>query len=175
MADESAQNQGQQGGNDTGGTTSDAGTGFKAITTQADLDKVVGDRVARERAKFADYSDLKAKAAKLDEIEQANRTEADKAADRLAKLEERATKAERDALRSRIQARHAISDEDAELFLTGADEETLTKQAERLAARNEDAGKSRPPKPDPNQGKPSASAGDPSAEFAAFIGNQLAH
>lgn len=40
-----------------------------------------------------------------------------------------------EALRWRIAAKHGISDEDAELFLTGSDEETLTKQAERLADR----------------------------------------
>lgn len=31
--------------------------------TQADLDRIVADRIARERAKFADYGDLKKKAA----------------------------------------------------------------------------------------------------------------
>ena len=46
----------------------------------------------------------------------------------------RAEAAERDALRWKIAARNGISDEDAELFLTGADEETLTAQAERLKA-----------------------------------------
>lgn len=47
--------------------------------TQADVDRIVADRVAREKAKFADYGDLKAKASKLDEIEAASATELDKA------------------------------------------------------------------------------------------------
>ena len=34
-----------------------------------------------------------------------------------------------------MQAAHQISDEDADLFLTGADEESLTAQAKRLADR----------------------------------------
>lgn len=42
---------------------------FTPITTQADLDRIVGDRLARERKKYADYSELKAKARKLDEVE----------------------------------------------------------------------------------------------------------
>ena len=34
-----------------------------------------------------------------------------------------------------MQAKHGIPDEDAELFLTGSDEATLNRQAERLAGR----------------------------------------
>ena len=44
------------------GENNDQGNGFKAPATQADLDRIVGDRLARERAKFADYDDLKVKA-----------------------------------------------------------------------------------------------------------------
>lgn len=44
----------------------------------------------------------------------------------------RAAHAEAEALRWRIAARNGISDEDAELFLTGTDEETLSRQAERF-------------------------------------------
>lgn len=43
------------------------------------MDRIIGDRVARERAKYADYAETKAKAAKLDEIETANATETEKA------------------------------------------------------------------------------------------------
>jgi hypothetical protein len=51
-----------------------------------------------------------------------------------------ALRAENDALRgqllkAQVQARHGISDEDARLFLTGADEATLTEQAEALTKR----------------------------------------
>ena len=38
---------------------------FTPITTQEDLDKVIGARLARERDKCADYDDLKAAASKL--------------------------------------------------------------------------------------------------------------
>ena len=43
--------------------------------TQAELDAVVKDRLKREREKYSDYEDLKAKAAKFDEAEEANKTE----------------------------------------------------------------------------------------------------
>lgn len=47
-----------------GGTDSQ----FTPIASQEDLDKIVLDRLHKERKKFADYEDLKTKAAKFDEI-----------------------------------------------------------------------------------------------------------
>jgi hypothetical protein len=44
---------------DTTTSTTDTGKTF----SQADLDRIVADRVARERAKYGDYADLKKKAA----------------------------------------------------------------------------------------------------------------
>ena len=41
-------------------------TEFKAPATQADLDRIIQDRVARERAKYADYDDLKATAGQVE-------------------------------------------------------------------------------------------------------------
>lgn len=92
--------------------------------TQADVDRIVNDRLQRERAKYADYEDLKASAAK-------GRT----AEERIADLEKRNAELAQGQLRARIQAQYQILAEDAELFLTGVDEETLTAQAKRLAAR----------------------------------------
>lgn len=92
--------------------------------SQADVDRIVKERVQRERAKFADYDDLKAKAG-----------EAKTAEERIAALEKQVQESQREALRRRVQAAHGISDEDADLFLTASDEDTLTAQARRLAAR----------------------------------------
>lgn len=126
-----------EGGN-TGGETP-ATDEFKAITSQDDLNKVIDDRLKRERAKYADYKDLQAKATKLDEIEQANQTEAEKAAKRVADLEAELSTTRRDSLRLKIASANGITDaDDIELFLTGTDEETLTKQAKRLADREAD-------------------------------------
>ena len=58
--------------------------------------------------------------------------------DRMAEVEKRAADAEAKALRSDIAAKHGISAEDRDLFLTGSDEETLTTQAKRLAEREAD-------------------------------------
>lgn len=77
----------------------------------------------------------KTAADKLAELEEASKSEAQKVADRLTAAENEAAEARREALRLRVAARFQIGDEDADLFLTGSDEQTLTKQAERLSAR----------------------------------------
>lgn len=51
------------------GENNDQGSEYKAPATQADLDRIVGDRLARERAKFADYDDLKAQATAASEYQ----------------------------------------------------------------------------------------------------------
>jgi hypothetical protein len=128
-----------QDGNDTSGDTSAAGDEFKPITSQDDLNRIITERVNRERSKFSDYKDLKAKAAKFDELEAANKSEVERAAEKAAAAERERDEARAEALRLRIAAQHAISDtEDIALFLTGTDEETLTKQAQRLSQRSED-------------------------------------
>jgi len=77
----------------------------------------------------------KGAADKLAAIEEANKTEVQKSADRLAAAEKDAVDARREALKFKIAAKFAIGDEDADLFLTGTDEETLTRQGQRLTDR----------------------------------------
>lgn len=93
--------------------------------TQADIDKIIDGVVARERKKTsAEIKELKAKA-------EAGAT----AEERIAALESEVQTSKREAMKRRVQAAHGIADEDADLFLTGTDEETLTAQAKRLADR----------------------------------------
>lgn len=63
-----------QGGNGDGQTGEGEGKTF----TQADLDRIVAERLARERSKYADYKDLKDKASKFDELQTASQTETEK-------------------------------------------------------------------------------------------------
>ncbi|HHX45833.1 MAG TPA: hypothetical protein GX718_00450 [Brevibacterium sp.] len=91
---------------------------------------------AREQEKRAkDNADA---AKRLADIEESQKSEAQKQAERLATLEQEAATARTEALRLRVATRHGISDEDVDLFLTGTDEDTLTKQAERLSALKAD-------------------------------------
>lgn len=135
-----------------------ASGGFQPITSQEELNRLIGERVARTKARYGDYDDLKAKAARLDEIEQANKSEAEKTADRIASLERELNETRTAALRSRIQAKFGVDDEDAALFLTAADEETLTKQAERLAERRKQTANR-----DPFAGRTSSTVSDDAA------------
>lgn len=117
-------------------------SGFTPPASQEEFDRIIGGRVERERSKFGDYDDLKAKAAKLDDIEAANKSEQQKLEERLSVAELSASEARTEALRFRVATKFGVSDEDAELFLTGSDEATLTKQAQRLSERADQQKKS---------------------------------
>jgi hypothetical protein len=108
--------------------------GEEQKTFDADYVKKLRD----EAAKYRTEAKANAAAAKrLSEIEEAQKSDAEKAAERLRQLEEERDAAQRDALRFKVASKFGIGDDDAELFLTGSDEDTLTKQAERLAQRTE--------------------------------------
>ena len=143
MSDQTGQSNGQGGNGDGNNDPGDGGTTppanqFTPITSQADLDRIIGERVSRERAKYSDYKDLKAKANKFDEMEAANQTELEKATKRVTDTEGERDQAKAEALRLRIANKHGITEEDADLFLTGTDEERLTAQAKRLSERASD-------------------------------------
>lgn len=82
--------------------------------SQAEVDRIVQDRLARAKATPpADYEELQASAAKLAEIEEANKTELEKERDKAAKAEERALKVEAEA--KEIRLRSAILAEAAKI------------------------------------------------------------
>lgn len=117
----------------TEASTSDTTTEATTDTTQTNPAETVEfwKSKAREQEKRAKANADAAK--RLAEIEEAQKTEAEKAADRIKQAEADTEKARAEALRLRIAAKHGISDEHADLYLTGTDEETLTKQAEGLS------------------------------------------
>ena len=85
---------------------------------------------AREQEKKA--KENAAARLELDELRKSQLSAEEKLAAELTEAAQRAARAESEALRWRIAAKHGISDEDAELFLTGSDEETLVRQAQRF-------------------------------------------
>lgn len=103
----------------------------------------------RQARKAAEQS-AAALQAQLNEFKRAQMTDLEKAQTLAAEAQSAAETARAEALRWRIAAKHGISDEDAETFLTGKDEETLTRQAERLSSLAATA--STTPKPDRTQG-----------------------
>lgn len=112
------------------------GTESTNIDTLPDWAREKLTKANSEAAKYRTAAKANADAAKrLAEIEDANKTESQRLSEALAAAELERESARTEALRLRIATKHGITDEDADLFLTGSDEETLTKQAERLAAR----------------------------------------
>lgn len=100
--------------------------------SQDDLDRIVKDRLARQKSQFADYEDLKAKAARLDEVEAANLSELEKAqkaaADAAAELDRIRTEAQEARLTAAILAEVAKADRkvvDPEAALRLLDRSTL--------------------------------------------------
>lgn len=113
-------------------------------------------------------------ATKLAALEESQKTETQRLADAKTAAETDAASARAEALRWRIAAKHGISDDDADTFLTGTDEETLTKQAERLSALSKDTTPPPGPRPDLSQGaKGNAAGGSPEQDFAAFLTTQM--
>lgn len=85
-------------------TTTEQTTEWKPPASQADLDRIISDRLTRERARFSDYDDLKSKAGQYDALAAASKTEQEKAVDA---AREEATTTEREKSNARIIAAEA--------------------------------------------------------------------
>lgn len=142
----------------TGSTTATDGTDsqqqqeqvkeeFQAIESQEDFDKAIQARIARERAKFSNYDQLKADAAELAQIKESQKTEAQKATERQTELERE--NAELKVSKLRADVAEAKSDPEKGLIipaslLSGSTQEELEKSADALIAfRGEQGGTSR--------------------------------
>lgn len=90
------------------GAPENSGTEFKPITSQDDLNRIIADRVSRERGKFADYEDLKVKASKLDQLEAEKLTETQRLQAQLDELSGKASAAEKANARLSVIASEGI-------------------------------------------------------------------
>ena len=97
--------------------------------TQSELDAIISDRLKREREKYGDYDALKEKATRLDEIEEASKTELQKATERAEKLESELTQLKRAEEIRQIRDKVATSTGVPASLLTGETEEACTEQA----------------------------------------------
>jgi hypothetical protein len=144
------------------------------------LNAAISERIARERGKFKDYGDLKAKAAKLDEIEQASKTELQKIQDRADAAEKRAADLEA-AEQKRIadaEAAKQIADWKTAVskktnvpadVLRGSTLDEIQAHAESLKALIPEP---RRPGYVPGEGRTvNAGTGDPAQQFAELIRN----
>lgn len=65
--------------------------------SQADLDRIIEQRLKRERSRYADYDDLKTAAKQLKELQDAELSEKEKLEKRIQELEDAATEAQQQA------------------------------------------------------------------------------
>lgn len=102
--------------------------------TQDELNAIVSDRLAREKAKYEGFDELKAKAEKYDELEEANKSELQKANDKVAslmgELESMKKANEVREMRSKVSETYGIPSN----LLTADNEEECIKQAEAIKA-----------------------------------------
>lgn len=104
------------------------------------------DKLRKENAKYRTEAKANAEAAKrLAQLEESQKTEAEKQAEKIAELEKQIEGATVQAVRARMAAKYQIAPEDADLFLTGSDEETVEAQAKRLSERVSASKKNPPP------------------------------
>jgi hypothetical protein len=105
----------------------DAAPSFRVISSQEELDRVLSERLKRERAKFADYSALKNKAEEFDKLADAQKTEAERLQSKAQEAEARvaalAAKVRTKTLRADVvtlSAKLGIVDADVALALIGS-------------------------------------------------------
>jgi chromosome segregation ATPase len=142
MADEQQSTEGEQGGN----------SGFTPPASQEELNRIIADRISREKAKYADYNDLKTKASEFDKLAESQKSETQKAIERAEAAERALAETQSERLRLSVIAKHQIPEEYQD-FVSGGSEEELTAKAEKVKSLISDSGKSDPfPKADPSQG-----------------------
>ena len=114
-----------------GNNATNQGTEQKTFT-QEELNAIVNDRLGRQKAKFADYDDLKAKAEKFDKLEEASKSELQKATEKATALQ-----SELDAMKKQSELREIREKVAKETgvtanLLTGDTEEACVEQAKAI-------------------------------------------
>ena len=143
---------------------------FKAPASQDELDRIIQARLDRERKKIpTDYDELKAKAQKYAEWEEANKTEAQKTADRLAAAEKRATELEAKALRSEVAAAKGVPS----ALLTGSTQEELEAAADALLTFRGEQKPAGPSSSSLNRVNSNTVKGSTGDQFADFFTSKL--
>ena len=106
-------------------TGTEADSGFEAITSQEQLDKVLSKRLERERAKYSDYEELKKKAAEAAD----SRSEVEKLHDRVKELEQERHQSAVEAAKAKAASEYGVPAE----LLVGDDTDAIEAHAKRLS------------------------------------------
>ncbi|MBR4579677.1 MAG: DUF4355 domain-containing protein [Lachnospiraceae bacterium] len=100
--------------------------------TQEEVNAMMAERVKREQSKFADYEDLRKKAEKYDQAQEASKSEIQKLTEKITGLEtELKTSKKNEEIRS-IRDKVAKETGVPATLLTGEDEESCNQQAKAI-------------------------------------------
>jgi hypothetical protein len=166
---------------------------YVAPATQADLDRIIADRINRTKAQFKDYGDLKTKADKFDLLDAQTKTDAQRAAEETARWQTEAERWRTTAVAAKVQALAATDFADPDDAVRGLDpakyldaggviDEAAIKAdlAALLDAKphyRRAEGVAPPRVPAPNAAQGASATGrttpDPAQEFAAIVRGQL--
>ncbi len=102
--------------------------------TQEEVDAMMGKVRREERGKYADYEEIKSKAAKLEEIEEAAKTEHQKAVERAEKAEAELKRAQDEAARQKVLSEVSEKTGVPASLLNGSTREELEASAEAISA-----------------------------------------
>ena len=117
-------------------------TDFEPIVSEEQLEKRIGARLARERSKYADYSDLKSKAAEFDKLQEATKTEAQKVSERITQLEKELESERFNTVRAKVASEKGVPAH----RISGATPEELEASADAYIAEIADITKPRTPR-----------------------------
>lgn len=141
------------GGGDEGGS-GDSGDGVEPKSfTQEQVDQIVEKRSAKERGKYKDYDELKSKAMKLDEMENAGKSEIDKLKESNAALRKQIDDAAAEKQHAEWVSEVAKDKDVPAELLRGGSKEELEAHADLLRAALHPA--SKPPRVKNQTGSPS--------------------
>ena len=100
--------------------------------TQSELDAIIGDRLARAKEKYSDYETLKDKASKFDQLEEASKTELQRATERAEKAEAELSQMKHDneikAMREKVAKETGVPVN----LITGSTEDECMEQANAI-------------------------------------------
>jgi len=137
---------------------------WKAPASQDELNSIIEKRLARERARFADYEDIKSKAEQFDKAQESSKTELEKLTERAAKAEADAQQARLDADRNSVALVKGLTPTQAKR-LVGNTREELESDADELL-KDLDAKGDKAPRAPQQKTKQTDPKADPERDFA---------
>lgn len=122
--------------NNGGAENNEAGNGsaWTPPANQEEFNRIISERISRERSKYGDYNDLKNKATQFDQLTAAQQTELQRAETARQAAEQTAEQNANELARVKAALKYKLADEDLDLLGTGTPDE-IDARAKRLSER----------------------------------------